>query len=61
MNGQDIAMKRPPLQAARRTVSATALVAAGEIAGGQTCLRTFTPALPSVDLPGWFDAHRSEV
>lgn len=61
MNAQDTVMKRPPLQAARRTLSAAALVTAGEIAGGQTRLRSFAPAVAAVDLPAWFADHRGEV
>jgi alpha-ketoglutarate-dependent taurine dioxygenase len=61
MNAQDTALTRLPLQAARRTVSAAALVAAGDISGGQTRLRMFTPAVSAVDLPAWFAGHRAEV
>lgn len=61
MIAHDTVPKRPPFKAARRSLSAGGLVSAGEIAGGQTRIRTFTPVLPAVDLPAWFDDHRGEV
>jgi hypothetical protein len=61
MTAPDTVLKRPPIQAARKSLSAAELVAAGEIAGGQTRLRTFTPGIASVDLAAWFAGRRTDI
>lgn len=57
--------ERTPLKlkfhGARKAIAATALVTSGELSGGQTTLRTFTPTVASVKLLPWISGNRDEI